>query len=338
MKLKSKIKNKKSNLWRYKMCSCRRGFTLIELMIAVSITVLAMAAVYTSFIVQQRSFTVQDQVAETDTTSKIAFNILVNDIRDTGFGYPFVEGPSINGQTDIVFPAAGTGNTDNLTLVGGFSSLGNLALNAALLGGGQTTVIIGQRAAGIPYIDVCYTGTSTFDNSNMSYISIDGVTYARVTGTQATSVDCNFDGTDEAVNVARLLLDRDIDMAFPVNSTRPTPVYLIEDVTYGIDLDGNSPGELQRTGRIGMPTATIAIAQNIDDFQVAEIDQDGDGNTDRVRVNILARTAREDTDLDTATKPYAGGITLENGSAIGAGDGFRRRVWSMEVALRNPEE
>ena len=106
----------------------------------------------------------------------------------------------INGETDIVDVPAGTGNTDNLTLVGGFSSLGHLALNAAQLGGGQTTVIIGQRDTGNPYIDVCYTGTSTFDNSNMSYISIDGITYAEVTGTQATSVDCNFDGTDDTIN------------------------------------------------------------------------------------------------------------------------------------------
>ena len=78
---KSKIKYQKSKLRNSVHCSPRprsakrgglftvhgcRGFTLVELMIAITITVLAMAAVYTTFIVQQRSFTTQDQVAETE--------------------------------------------------------------------------------------------------------------------------------------------------------------------------------------------------------------------------------------------------------------------------------
>src|SRR4030067_3583218 len=102
MRLKSKIKNKKSklrnsiilNFWfsignRQTAIgnSGSTGFTLVELMIAVTITVLALAAVYATFIVQQRSFTAQDQVAEADVSSMITMNHLVNDIRTAGFGY-----------------------------------------------------------------------------------------------------------------------------------------------------------------------------------------------------------------------------------------------------------
>jgi prepilin-type N-terminal cleavage/methylation domain-containing protein len=316
------------------------GFTLIELLIAATIMVLAMAAVYTSFIVQQRSFVAQDEVSEANLTSKIAFNMLVNDIRVAGFGYPSEESPSINGYTSIITLSAGINNSDNITLVGGFEAIANVALKAAQLLAGQTAVTIGQRdGAGNPYLDICYIGSTTFNTTDKRYLSIDGLTYAEVVGIDAanSSADCDFDGIDETSDVARLLLDRDIDKAFPVNSTRPTPVYLIENVTYGINLDNNSPGELQRQGVIGMPQTTITISENIDDFQAVEIDQDGDGTTDRVRINILARTADEDPNLDPNTKPYASGIILEDGNTIGVGDKFRRRIWSMEVALRNPE-
>ena len=132
--------------------------------------------------------------------------------------------------------------------------------------------------------------------------------------------------------VARLILSRDIDKSFPVNINRPTPIYLIEDVTYRINLQGN----FERDGQIW---GTITVANNIDDFQIVKIYEDGDSIADRLRINILAHTANEDQTLDSATKPYAGGITLEDQpTAIGVGDQFRRRIWSMEVASRNPWE
>ena len=45
-------------------------------------------AIYGSYISQQRSYIAQDQVAEMNSTSKIALDMIVNDIRETGFGLP----------------------------------------------------------------------------------------------------------------------------------------------------------------------------------------------------------------------------------------------------------
>lgn len=333
-------KNLGSGFWAL---GSKNGFTLIELMIAITITALAMTAVYTSYIVQRRSFTTQDQVAETQISSRIAFNMLVNDIRNAGFGIP--ENPDINTFIEVVTltnNAGGLNNSDEITLISGFRHIADTGLSAAELLGGQTTLRVSQRdGQNRPYVDICYTGSVQFDIANMQYLSIDGVTYAEVIAIDTANVDCNFNGVDEtaATTVARLILSRDIDKSFPVNINRSTPIYLIEDVTYGIDLQGNSTSDFERAGQAGMPTATITVANNIDDFQIVKIDEDGDGITDRLRINILAHTANEDQTLDPATKPYAGGITLEDQpTAIGAGDQFRRRIWSMEVASRNSWE
>ncbi len=306
------------------------GFSLVELMIAILITVLVMAGVYTTFVVQQRSFTVQDQVAETQGASKIAFDMIVKDIRTAGFGYPDDQAPSINGVQGSIGISDGTGpnGSDRITLVGGFRNMGTVGLPAARIAAGQTTLQVGDDT-----ITLCYSNDSTtFDTTELRYLSIDGVFYAEVTNTAAGTADCDLDGTDETANVATITMDRGIDKPFPVGR----PVYLIEDVVYGIDLDGASPAALQREGRVGAPQNIVTIAENVDDLQFVEIDQDADGITDRIRVSLLARTRGEDPTLEPSTKPYYDvvGIDLE-GNITPVNDQYRRRIWSMEVGLRN---
>jgi len=321
------------------------GFTLVELLIVVVITGIVLAAVYTTFIVQQRSFVAQDQVAETQVSSKIAFDILVDKIRTAGFGYPTTETPDINGVTGIIATGdAGDGNSpDSITVVGGFKALGTVGLPA-----GQNTVEIEQNDGTGYYLDICYDSTTVFNTSDMSHLSVDGIFYAEVVLINNTggSADCDSDSIDEAV--PRLYLDRPVSIAFPAGR----PIYLIEDVQFILNGD-----DLQLIS----PSTTEILASNIDDIQfVYAIDTDGDGKIDdqngngtidpgdyinpplptdaeiiAVRASLLARVANPDPTLDPDTKPYASGIILENGSTIGAGDNIRRRIWSTEIVLRN---
>ncbi len=304
-----------------------KGFTLVELMIAITITVLAMAAVYTSFIVQQRSFTTQDQVAETEVSSKISFDMLVNDIRGAGFGYPDDDNP-VNGFPDAINinDGAGANTSDILTLVGGFRQIATLQ-NATTIGANQ--------------IQICYCTTppcssAQFNTTNVgpntkSNLSVEGLTFATINAIIVTN-PCN------ALNPTILTLDRDMTNSIPTGR----PVYLVEDVTYqivtatGANCDNAPVGTtcLTRSVAGGGPGNVDTIANNIDDLQAVTIDQDGDGDTDRLRISLLARTAGLDQTLDPNTKPYAAGIILE-GNITANADLFRRRIWSMEVALRN---
>jgi len=313
------------------------GFTITELMVAIVISAIAMAAVYSTFIVQQRSFIVQDQVAETEVSSKIGFDMLVNDIREAGFGYPDDENP-VNGFPEAInVTDSGINNgPDTLTLVGGFRQIATLR-NATTIGSNQIT---------INYIGSTQFNSTNAPLSNRSNLSIEGLTFATITNCTIVVGNCS--------EAAAITLDRDMNNSIPADR----PVYLVEDVTYQIVTAtgsncGNAPAGttcLTKTVAGGGTGNVDTIANNIDDLQFAYgVDTNDDGlidtykniplSTDKViniRTSVLARTANEDQTLAPSTKPYfATGITLENNNTADT-DRRRRRIWSMDVALRNP--
>lgn len=62
-----------------------QGFTLVELMIAMAVGGIVMAAVMTSFLSQHNTYLAQDQVVEMQQNSRVAMDMLVRDIRSAGY-------------------------------------------------------------------------------------------------------------------------------------------------------------------------------------------------------------------------------------------------------------
>ncbi len=80
----------------------KNGFTLIELMITMLISGFVIAAIYSSYKVQQESYTTQEAVAEMQQNNRAAIALLTSDIRMAGFspiagGFGFVNGTFDNG-------------------------------------------------------------------------------------------------------------------------------------------------------------------------------------------------------------------------------------------------
>ncbi|PIV24526.1 MAG: hypothetical protein COS40_01850 [Deltaproteobacteria bacterium CG03_land_8_20_14_0_80_45_14] len=63
----------------------RRGITLIELLVALVICGLVIAGIYRVFVAQSKTYTVQDQVVEVQQNIRSAMEILLRDLRMTGF-------------------------------------------------------------------------------------------------------------------------------------------------------------------------------------------------------------------------------------------------------------
>jgi type II secretory pathway pseudopilin PulG len=66
----------------------QKGLTLIELMVALAICFIVIGAVYRTFTSQQRTYTIQDQMAEAQQNARVAMNILMRDLRMAGHGKP----------------------------------------------------------------------------------------------------------------------------------------------------------------------------------------------------------------------------------------------------------
>ena len=150
----------------------QRGLTLIELMVALAIAFIVIGAVYQAFTSQQRTYTIQDQVAEAQQNARVAMNILMRDLRMAGFGRPEVD-PTIRGETysHSIEVATDPDNEDSniITLVGCFGSPKGYLTRTA--DEGETQIAV--RSTGNELSEI-------FDPGGSNYIFIGGIERLRV--------------------------------------------------------------------------------------------------------------------------------------------------------------
>lgn len=85
----------------------KSGVTLIELLIALVLSSILTAALYRAFIGQQKTYTVQDQVADMQQNVRIALGQITKEIRMAGYGGDLLSVfGDVNGFSDIITPAS----------------------------------------------------------------------------------------------------------------------------------------------------------------------------------------------------------------------------------------
>jgi type IV pilus assembly protein PilW len=90
-----------------------RGLTLIELLIALMLSSLLTAVLYRAFVSQQKTYMVQDQVADMQQNVRIAMGQMAREIRMAGYGGDILSVfGNVNGFTNIITPA-----TDAITII-----------------------------------------------------------------------------------------------------------------------------------------------------------------------------------------------------------------------------
>jgi type II secretory pathway pseudopilin PulG len=81
--------------------------TVIELLIALVLSSILTAVLYRAFISQQRTYTVQDQVAEMQQNARVAIGQMTREIRMAGYGGDMLSTfGNVNGFSDIITPAS----------------------------------------------------------------------------------------------------------------------------------------------------------------------------------------------------------------------------------------
>ena len=129
------------------------GVTLIELLVALVICGVAVAAIYRLFIVQTRAYTVQDQIVEIQQTVRSAMDILVRDLQMTG--YDDDSTPAVTINTPLATPLA------NNSITVGYEYAGQRHSVAYWVDGSQTLFrqltindVAGPQDILLPNVDV----------------------------------------------------------------------------------------------------------------------------------------------------------------------------------------
>lgn len=147
----------------------QKGFTLVELMVALVLSFILIGAIYRGFTSQHKAYTIQDQVAEAQQNARMAMNILLRDIRMAGHGMPDggieIGGTTYSNAIKIVKAGKHKGVDqffDTITLVGAFGAPSGY-LNQTL-SAGSTELYLRS-----------YNEADDFEGGDKGYIFIGGI-------------------------------------------------------------------------------------------------------------------------------------------------------------------
>ncbi len=248
-----------------------RGLTLIELMIALMMSGILIAALFRTFIVQHKTYTVQEQVVDMHQNVRVAIHRMMSEIRMAGFGNVdkiLSLAGGVNGFTQVITP-----NNNTITIVGGFSQVKRDNGEPILINSVGKDPLTGKDTLTLNY------ATDKFDGEKHHFISTGGLESNKVTSR----------------NENVLILDLPLKLVPKTGA----PIFKIEAITYGL---GVSDGKklLRRNQNTG--GGAFAVAENIEDLQFEYLDANGNPtgiptNIRMVKVTVTARTDRADPDL-----------------------------------------
>lgn len=288
-----------------------QGFTLVELMVALSLGLFVTGILYSTYISAQRSFTSQEQTTELQSTSMISLEFLSRDIKEAGFGIPKLFDKIYDEEEVIRVESDGSSDNplpDELYLLGGYKVMGELVNKTNI---GDESI----RIKKIPGVSSEFT-VSGDELTKKNHCSVMGLQYLKLTGI-----------TKEGEEFILYFAGSGINKKFPEGA----PVYLVEDVTYVIDNE-----ELKSTRRYGMPQSTFSITDNVDDLQIVGTDENRDSKFEQLQIFLLSKSSTPDPNFkDKGHDLIFDDSGTNSWSPSDNSDSYRRRLLSLTAAFRN---
>ena len=295
-----------------------QGFSLIEVMISMAITVIVMGAVFSLLTRGQQSFQREPQIADMQQSARNILDMVSKDILQAGAGLP-PEFPSITPNT--LDATVGNMNPDVLQIVGGSQAVGEMFLGAEPVTSFDGTIAQIDRPVTYLQVDdlvVLYNNhpfesdwmmgevTDIVQNPTQVFITIDSTN----TPSGYTENDAGFPWANvkiSRVSVVRYftqLQESDLILMRQVDFGTPMPVGLVDDFQVAY-LVGNSPPVEQDDPPHPHPTDGIAVT-------AADI-------ISGVRITVVARSA----------------IQNLMGSTEGDSGNYLRKSFSSNISPRN---
>jgi prepilin-type N-terminal cleavage/methylation domain-containing protein len=315
------------------------GFTMVELLVAVALMSVVVAAALQSAVVQNRAYTVVDQVTEAQQNGRVISELMEREIRASGFLVPeFASSCGIDqtGAPDTLFVT----DADAIDP----ADQRKAELGAKVQASGPYATALGFQTLDLD--DLTLETKAFYDNDSDGTPDADfregaGVILADADnpglGTACGTVDQVFPGSSQ-IRVNFLTQIGPIPLGDKVIVV-PAHVYQV-----------NAQLQLLRDGMV--------LAEGVEDLQVAWfIDLDGDGAMDanedfgagggqpnylarnrdhsslrEIRVNVAMRSRTPDPGEATGMPTFQ---ATENRTPITTSDGYRRRVQTVTSRLRN---
>ena len=248
-----------------------KGITLIELLVALVISGLLLAAVYRTFINQQKTFVVQGQVVDMQQNMRGAINRMMTEIRMAGFG-----------NVSMVLPVTYTTGTFNNVLNPNMPTQGSLTIISSV---GGTATLTASGSSGQNQITVSTLtddkGNPLFDTGNIKYISIGGLESYIINSIDTGAKTLTLNGS------------------LTYNHLIGTPVFTIRALSYQVASVNGFPTLLRDEN---MGDGAQPQADNIENLQFAYFDVNGTPTANpadirTIRVSLTARTDMQDSEL-----------------------------------------
>jgi len=318
------------------------GFTLTELMVVIVLMGVLVVGVMGTFAAQKRTTGVNSQVVDAQHATRLIGDLLEEDIRHTGMMVP---------ESGALCAIDRTSGADTLFLTDAAAiDPSDETRNdlGARIGGGGNNVSSGSNTLALDALVVeVATPSAAYDTdsngTNDSDFRVGGGVIVTDAGNPGRGAAC---GTVTAVAIGsvQITVDIDSDPLGPMPSG-PEPVDLVAIPAHVYTVNGSL--QLVRNG--------TPVADDVEDLQIAVfIDADDDRTIDageyrgdgvganfdpqgvdlglarEVRANVVIRTRFEDD--ENANGRFQ---DSENRAAASANDGYRRRVYTSTVMLRN---
>lgn len=344
----------------------KKGFTMVELLVAMTMSLVVLVAVYMTFRTQLYSFQLAEQTAPVQQNVRVAKVFLERDIRMAGANMGGVAYPSsTSGGNVLLYPLTNDNDNDDVAADAGSDKLTIVYIDyyAGACGAATAPAVscddlpdltlagtmpaeaaaaeIDEEIGNAPYAQWatgCVCNGDPFAPSGTPY----KVIITSPDGTKSdivyiTNVMNNGGGSDDKLlNNPYGGFTNKVMNGYPPGST----IGFFSESSYVevvYDLVG---GNLRRNG--------AAIAENIEDLQFAfGLDTDDDGSVNSwvtdanltdtqklqvrlVRINILGRSSKEIFGTTTSNRPQ-----IEDHTASATTDRYKRRQLELTVKVRN---
>jgi prepilin-type N-terminal cleavage/methylation domain-containing protein len=321
----------------FRRSKSRPGFTLVELLVAMAMGLIVLTVMFTMFRTSQRSYTLQDYVAEMQQNLRVAMYSVTRDLRMAGCG--------VNLLNQLV-PTVEVFDGENST----WKNLQGITATNSTTGPDQIDLFIGDIQSGeydatirenMPdaSADLKVDTTANFQIGDMVIIS-NGINAALfvVSLPQPAALAIQHRPAISIFNPPAAFKN------FPHGGgyAQGSRLYNFGNgrwVTYYIDTTDPDHPKLMADFHDTNPD--VVVADNIEDMQFHYFMADGsdtdnpagdEDNVRAIRVTFSARTDAVDRDAATVFRP----VTIED-HVIGAvsPDGYRRRLLSTVIKVRN---